>query len=314
MSEYLYIDHKECQLKICSRALQIRHPDRPVASIPLHLLQHLVIACDLSISSGLLQRLGAEGITVSLINQRGKHSIDCISHEHGNYQRRLNQYALVLNPDRCLLWARHLVRHKISRQMRRLRDYVEWRPALKSKAALTYKQLNSLRLQCSEASEEQLLGLEGAASKTYFSFYARLIPKGFEFNGRNKRPPKDPVNALLSLSYSLLTSECSRALQKAGLDPAFGVFHKVAYNRPSLACDLVEVFRTDADYLVWRMLADQELRPHHFGQQLGACLLSKEGRKHFFPLYHYRMTQTYKRISRIARLLARRVTQGEMLS
>ena len=135
----------------------------------------------------------------------------------------------------------------------------------------------------------QLLGVEGSAARIYFKAYSSFFNSKWDFNSRNKRPPKDPVNALLSLGYTMLLREVDQTLQRVGLDPAFGFYHKTSHGRSSLACDLLELYRTQIDFFVYELLAEQVLKSEHFTYQLNACLLTKEGRSRFFPAYQKAM-------------------------
>ena len=102
------------------------------------------------------------------------------------------------------------------------------------------------------------------------------------FTGRNRRPPRDPVNACLSLAYTLLHTQAVQACSTAGLDPLFGFYHRPAIGRESLASDLIEPLRPAVDLWVWEQLRSRQLRPEHFSIDKGACLLGKAGRQHFY--------------------------------
>lgn len=172
---------------------------------------------------------------------------------------------------------------------------------------LAASRLAALRAEPAPADRAALLGYEGSAARVYFDAYQSLFSDRLAFCGRNRRPPRDPVNAVLSLTYSMLTSECARALAAVGLDPAFGIYHQTDYGRPSLACDLVELVRTRADHFVWRLFAEQQLREHHFSRQLNAVLLNKEGRAIFFPRYQLDLKGCRKLIQRHARQWVRQL-------
>ncbi|MCG6659401.1 CRISPR-associated endonuclease Cas1 [Halomonas campisalis] len=310
MSRHLYLDHANTQLALDGRSLTVKVPERPVAHVPLHLLERVTIVADIEVSTRLLHRLSSAGITITLLSPRSKsQATECLTPIHGNHGRRLQQYALVLDDARCLTWARLLVRWKVKAQRHQLLRFAARRGAEAGRCRRAERELALLQKQVSDADAQQLLGLEGSAARAYFGVFQRLVPASLGFSGRRKRPAPDPVNALLSLTYSMLTSECSRALQLAGLDPAYGVYHRVGYGRPSLACDLVELVRPQADHFVWRLVARQDLRAHHFTRQLGACLLKKEGRGIYFPCYEVRLAPCRRHIHRLARRLCQRWEQ-----
>ncbi len=180
---------------------------------------------------------------------------------------------------------------------------------------------------------EELLGIEGTAARLYFRAFAGMIKADeesdasafpFDFNGRNRRPPKDPVNALLSLGYSLLAKDFTIACYAVGFDPLMGFFHQPRFGRPALALDLMEPFRPlIVDSAVLNAINTRMVTPKHFLAAGESVALSPEGRKAFYrsyelrmdtlvthPLFDYRVT--YRRLLEIqARLLAR-VIEGEI--
>ncbi len=129
---------------------------------------------------------------------------------------------------------------------------------------------------------EALRGLEGAGAAAYFEGFAELLPARLHFNGRNRRPPRDPANALLSLGYTLLHAEAVLALYGAGLDPFIGFYHALDFGRESLACDLVEPLRVDVDQHALMLFRSEKLRPEDFSSTQSGCLLGKAGRARFY--------------------------------
>jgi CRISPR-associated protein Cas1 len=139
-----------------------------------------------------------------------------------------------------------------------------------------------------------LLGTEGQAAALYFSQFNRMIKaptpgSGFDFKARNRRPPRDPVNALLSFGYALLLKDCFSALCTVGFDPYYGFFHSSKHGKPSLALDLMEEFRAIiADSVVLNLVNNGSLTPRDFLVYREACQLTEEGRKRFFQAYEQR--------------------------
>ena len=130
-----------------------------------------------------------------------------------------------------------------------------------------------------------LRGLEGSAAAAYFAGFQRLFADSLDFNGRNRRPPRDPVNAFLSLSYTLIHNEAVRACHGAGLDPLLGFYHEPTYSRESLACDVIEPLRPHVDHWAWRLFRKRMLSASHFSRDGQSCLLNKNGRQTFFEDY-----------------------------
>ncbi len=130
-----------------------------------------------------------------------------------------------------------------------------------------------------------LRGIEGAAARAHFSGLAAVLPPSLGFTGRNRRPPRDPANACLSLAYTLLHAEATGVAHAAGLDPLLGFYHRPAFGRESLASDLIEPLRAEVDLWVWTLFRDRDLREDHFTFDKGACLLGKAGRQGFYAAW-----------------------------
>jgi CRISP-associated protein Cas1 len=152
---------------------------------------------------------------------------------------------------------------------------------------------------------EGLRGVEGAAQAAYFRAYTALFPEALGFHNRNRRPPCDPVNACLSVGYTLAHFEAVRAAHAAGLDPFLGFFHEIAFGRESLACDLIEPVRPGVDAWVWEMFRSRGLRGEHFTVDKGACLLEKAGRARFYERFKPFLDSAANRLRGYCRLLAR---------
>jgi CRISPR-associated protein Cas1 len=139
-----------------------------------------------------------------------------------------------------------------------------------------------------------LLGTEGQAAALYFSQFGRMLKafapgREFDFKTRNRRPPRDPVNALLSFAYAMLLKDCFSALCTVGFDPYFGFFHVSRHGKPSLALDLMEEFRAViADSVVLTLINNESLHPKDFLMWREACQLTEDGRKRFFQAYEQR--------------------------
>ena len=185
--------------------------------------------------------------------------------------------------------------------------------------------LKSLSLKAAATvSIPELLGIEGAAARDYFGNLPKLLKTqqslpgiGFSFHGRNRRPPRDAVNCLLSFLYSLLTKELTATTFAIGFDPYLGFFHRPRFGRPALALDLAEEFRPlVADSTVLTLVNNGEIRPTHFTVRAGGVSLTSEGRKKVFRAYERRLEVevthpefeyrvTYRRVIEVqARLLA----------
>jgi CRISPR-associated protein Cas1 len=245
---------------------------------------------------------------------------------HKNVELRRNQYAAAADEGRSLSLAARFVEAKIKNSRTLLR---------RNGIGVPDEALDRLADLAKEAvkaeSQESLLGLEGLAARIYFSqFSSMLKPKGegavaqFDFTGRNRRPPRDPVNAMLSYAYSLLAKDFTVTAQAVGLDPYLGFYHQPRYGRPSLALDLMEEFRPlIGDSVVIGLINNGEITSKDFISRGGAWSLTPEGRRTFLTAYDRRMDQlvthplfgysiSYRRILEVqVRLLGRHLA-GEL--
>lgn len=300
----VYIDRRDMQLDYAQGQLILRTPDAPPKSLPLTQLTGLVIKGGVQINSTLLMQIAQNGGSTLLLGGRGQRGEAVVSaFTHGDATRRLGQYRAVLDPVTALQVARILVRAKIAGQRKVLRDAMKLRPDQRLSLFAADKALvNATRNLARATGVEQLRGMEGAAGAAWFEGYRSLFADSLAFNGRNRRPPRDPVNAALSLAYTLAHHDARAVLIRVGLDPMLGALHDPSHGRDSAACDLCEVARPHAERLVWRLFADQTLRSSDFETHNSAVLLKKAGRAAFYEAYEAQAPAVRKRMARLARM------------
>lgn len=284
----LYIDHQGMRLEAQGGALVLRgtEAERP-RSVPLVLLERVVVHGEAEISTGALGRMAEAGVGCLILSGRQSWRTACLlGRPHRDVRIRLAQYQMTLDSAAAAAWARLWVRGKLRAQQRLLRAGQRARPEHRTllTAALATLDVIEGRLQA-PLPLATLRGLEGAAAAAYFPALARLFARALGFEGRNRRPPRDPVNAVLSLGYTLLHFEAVRTAQAAGLDPLLGCLHEPAYGRESLACDLIEPLRPRLDGWAWGLFRSRQLRQEHFAYDKGACVLHKAGRRHFYEAW-----------------------------
>jgi CRISPR-associated protein Cas1 len=233
---------------------------------------------------------------------------------HNNGILRVKQYEKSLSPF-SLEIATVIVKRKVEGQKVFLLNVRESRSDLRfpmtNAAGVLEKILGTLNTQSVEM--ETLRGLEGGASATYFQAFTKMFPESLEFKKRNRRPPEDPVNAMLSLCYTLLHYEMVREIEVIGLDPTIGFYHQFDYGRESLACDLVELYRTDVDRFIWKIFREREFTIRDFSteDERPGCYLKKESRKRFYPLYEEWAKGIRPQLVNEVRTLAVRIVDGQ---
>jgi CRISPR-associated protein Cas1 len=266
-----------------------------------------------TLQSGLLARLADGGIGVLVLggwNGNKVASVQGSSHNDG--ARRIGQYRRYDDLEWRRLWSYRLVLAKLQAQSRLIQRAIVLRPDLRHPLTATRDRLKSARSRLREEtglSIDSLRGIEGAAAVAYFGGLAELMPESLGFRGRNRRPPRDPVNAALSLGYTLLHYEAVRACQVVGLDPVIGYFHELAFGRESLASDLIEPLRPRLDGWVWEQFRARNLTDAHFVREGDACLLGKAGRTHFFRAYEPFARPVRRMLRRFAGKLAARLSE-----
>jgi CRISPR-associated endonuclease Cas1/CRISPR-associated protein Cas4 len=221
---------------------------------------------------------------------------------HRNVEVRTAQYRMSFDEASCLRFAKELVAAKIANQRTILRR--NWRGEPDARQSVLDHLAAARRSVDSVSTISALLGIEGDAAATYFRAFAGLIkaPDGkrdqsgelspFRFDARNRRPPTDPVNAMLSLAYAMLTRHLTIALASVGLDPYRGFYHAPRYGRPALALDIMEPFRSIiADSVVLSAINTGEVGPNDFVAAVTGTGLTQSGRRRFVEAFERRLSQ-----------------------
>lgn len=306
----LYLDRKNLALELDGQAIALYENEVKQSTVPLHLLERVVIYGNVQLESRVLAALSERAIgVVFLAGRSGKLSAMLAAKSHNDVSRRLGQYRLSLDESLRIDLARRLVVIKVREQRKVLQEALLKRldqRLILTKAIKTLGDiLQSLRNAKENCSLPVLRGFEGAAAAVYFAAFTQLFPASLNFTGRNKRPPPDPVNACLSLGYTLLHYEAIRACQTVGLDEMLGFYHDVSFGRESLACDLMEPLRPFLDAWVWELFRERLLRSEHFSEEQGRCLLQKAGRNCFYAFFESRVKPLRRLLRRYAYVLAR---------
>ncbi len=264
--------------------------------VPIHNLEGIICFGQVSCSPFLLGLCAEKGVGVSFLTERGRFMARMQGPVSGNVLLRKAQYRWSDDPEKSAFIARSVVAGKIANSrtalLRGAREYdvPEVSLALGEQARRLGHLLETLE---KEQPLETLRGIEGEAGKAYFSVFDHFIvaqKKDFVFTGRNRRPPMDRVNALLSFVYTLLVHDLRSALEGVGLDPGVGFLHRDRPGRPSLALDMMEEFRPMlADRLVLTLINRQQVKPKGFTQtESGAVTMDEDTRKEVLTAWQKR--------------------------
>ncbi|WP_019570830.1 CRISPR-associated endonuclease Cas1 [Thioalkalivibrio sp. ALE11] len=311
----LYVDRRDLELRLEGRTLVLYVEARREQQVPLALLERVVlVGASIRLSSRVVLTLVNAGIDLLFLPTRGRQGATPVAGPlHGNAGTRVAQARLSAHDPFCRREATRLVRAKLRRQRLWLRRHARHRPEHGRAVRRATEHLNEALARLDDGPPPELgrlRGIEGSAARVYFECLTELVPDGLDFPGRRRRPPPDPLNATLSLAYTLLHFDAVRAARIAGLDPAVGFLHEIAHGRESLASDLIEPLRPLADAWALERFAQRDLRPDHFHTDQGAMRLGKAGRARFFRAWEDRAPLARRYLARTTRRLARAVREA----
>lgn len=282
----LYVDRRGVELEADGPALVFRENGARVGTIPLAPLSRIFLHGDVRLQSSLLGKLGERGIGVVVLSGRKAEPTMLLARPHNDAARRISQYRLSLDEGFCLQFARLIVTGKVSSQRDFLAQRRETDFGHRYELSLALRKLDEILPQIdAKGTAASLRGIEGAAAAAYFEGLAAIAPPRLNFHHRNRRPPRDPLNAVLSLGYTMLHAEAVLALYGAGLDPFIGFYHALDFGRESLACDIVEPLRVEVDAFALDVFRRDVLRVEDFSMTESGCLMGKAGRTRFYEAW-----------------------------
>ena len=295
----LYVQAPRAYLRKIGERMVVETEDAKV-EVPMVEISQVSLFGPVSVTTPALHALMRAEIPVSWFSTGGWFLGHTISTGNGNVAVREAQFRTAFDKNLCLAFARDLVAAKIRNSRTILRR--NWRgdqEPKEKKEALTRLKHMAERSSLAKT-QQQLLGIEGEAAATYFRCFGKMLAHtsddrriaNFSFATRNRRPPTDPVNALLSLAYALLTRVFTTAISATGLDAYMGLYHRPRHGRPALSLDLMEPFRSViADSCVIQAVNNGEIKANDFVFNGPACSLKPKGRKAFIATFERRMEQ-----------------------
>lgn len=316
----VYVQGHGHSVGLKGEVLEIRAKGKVLNEVRLIEIAQLSLYGNVQLSAQALRELAARDVPIAHLSYGGWLTAVTTPPPHKNIDLRRRQFATATDPAACLRLAQAFIVGKIRNARTLLRRNARDLP----EGVLHQLAVARRRAEGCEAIDS-LLGIEGAAAREYFSYFAQMFKPGagesapaFEFTARNRRPPRDPVNALLSFLYALLSKEMLVTLVGVGFDPYLGFYHQPRYGRPALALDLMEEFRPlVADSVAIGLINTGELRPTDFIARTGAVALTESGRRRVIDAYERRLDTlvthprfgyavSYRRIMEVqVRLLAR---------
>jgi len=295
----LFLTQDKSYLFKDGESIGVKIPDQTPRRFPIHNIGSIVCLANVMCTPSLMEHCVNNNTSISFLSPYGKFRARVTGAVSGNVLLRKEQFRWSDSMEKSAWISRYFILGKIQntrtslvrsrREHKEIDNNGEFTSAIRRLAELSAELKEGKPL-------DDYRGIEGIAANVYFEVFKQLIFKNtndFHFTHRNKRPPRDRVNALLSFTYTLLLNDVRAALETVGLDPAVGFLHRDRPGRPSLALDLMEEFRPFfADRLVLSLINTQRIKTNHFEKSSsGGVYLNKDGRKLFLSQYQERKQQ-----------------------
>ncbi len=285
---YLYVTENGANINIDGGYFVVNYKNGLIHKIPKETLESVALFGNVSITTPCVREFLKKGIGVSYFSKNGAYYGRLESTSHKNTERLKKQIYLSDDDAFALSFDKKIIRSKINNQIVVLRRY--------TKNNSTEEYIKDMRIYLNKIelvqTYNQLIGYEGAAAKSYFAALSKIIKPEFKFNGRNRRPPKDAFNSMISLGYTLLMYEIYGEIENRGLTPYCGFLHKDNERHPTLASDLMEEWRAViVDSVVLSLIQGNEIGTEHFiyDEDNGAVYLNSEGMKIFIKKYENKL-------------------------
>ena len=287
----LYLNEQQAVVKKRDQYLIVQYPDKRKVEVPLINVSQVVVSGDVTLTTPALHTLLEHGIEVCFLSFYGQFRGRLSPPVAKNAFLRRDQYRVHTNLPVALQAAQACVTGKLEnmrtmllRANRTLQDDEV------TKATVMLR--NAINQVPGTSTVGSLLGVEGNGSAAYFGVFRKLLRDPMNFVRRRRRPPTDPINAMLSLGYTLLAHQVAGAIQVVGLDPYVGFLHQPRHGRPVLALDLMEEFRPIlVDSVVLNIVNHRILSMKDFHEELGVVLLKPEARKTFYTKFEERLQE-----------------------
>ena len=292
----LYIQTQGAYLRLERETLKVEIEKELKLKVPLHHLGGIFAFGNVLFSPFLIHKCAEDGRNLVWLSEYGRFKARIAAATRGNVLLRQAQHRGVNCSETSLAVARQIIAAKLQNA-----SSVVKRASREAKTKSDRDTLNftagshqeGIKNAESASDLAQLRGIEGYGAKTYFGSFTQMIRQNrdaFAFTGRSKKPPRDPINALLSFTYTLLVNDCVSACEGVGLDPQLGFIHAVRPGKPALALDLMEELRSAlADRLVLTLINQKQIKPDNFTERPGGAIyLDEKGKKTLLTAYQKR--------------------------
>ena len=291
----IYITKQGSILRHSDKSLIIEYQKEKVEQIPLLYVDRILIFGNIQVTTQTIGLLLENGIDLSFFSYRGKLKGNLCSNKSKNVFVRLAQVEKFKDKNFKISLIREIVRGKLNNQLKLVKKYSyyyekeDFSSEIKTIEKVTEELDNRIEV-------DELMGLEGAGSVAYFKFFSKVMKGDFVFEGRKYYPSTDPINAMLSLGYTMITNEISGLLEANSFDPYIGFFHGIRYGRQSLPLDLVEEFRQPVvDNFTLKLINKKVFTKVDFEiNNDGSCYFTEASLKTYFSKYEDLMNKIVK--------------------
>jgi CRISPR-associated protein Cas1 len=291
---FIYVTEQGALLKKSGQRLIVEKDGEKLADVPASKVEGVLFFGNVQFTTQAVRLMLEQDIELALFSGRGKLLGQLTSPLTKNIDLRQAQYAMKRDDNFTLSLSKTIVRGKLANGLEFLREFAHNHPETDLK-----EETSHLTALCTHADAQEsissLLGIEGAGARTYFAAFAKMVRHSFSFEGRRKRPAPDPINALLSLGYTMVYNEISSLLDGMGFDPYLGFYHQPRYGHATLASDLLEEFRVPlVDRLTLKLINNRIFQEDDFFTHAasGGVYLEQEPRKRYFAEYEQFVTRS----------------------
>lgn len=289
---YLYLCEHGATIGIEGGYFKVIHKDKSITKVPGETLETIALFGNNNLTTPCVQECLKRGIPVSFFSRNGAYFGRLQSTRHVNIIRQKKQIYLSDDPVFCLEFTKKILKAKTKNQVTILRRYM--RTSQKNISTSIEFMLRNIKKISTSENIDICKGYEGLIAREYFKCLSELMPETFKFKGRNKQPPRDSFNSMLSLGYTLLMYEIYGEIENAGLNPYAGFMHKDRERHPTLASDLMEEWRAVLiDSVVLSLVLGKEIPADEFwkDEETGGVFLSYDAMKIFLKKYELKMRQ-----------------------
>lgn len=238
----IYVKEQGALVQKSGESIMISKGVNTLLEVPVIQMENIALIGNVQITTQALHMLMEKGIDVSYFSYSGRYLGHAAAEASKNIFLRFQQYGFYLDEEKRLDMAKLIVRNKIQNQMALIRGH-RWENSEHDWKKDLEQMEKYQKTLIDKKSPNEVLGVEGICSNIYFGAFGQMLKCDFEFHGRNRRPPKDPVNVIISLAYTFLTKEMCSALDAESFETYLGFLHGIRYGRKSLALDMIEEFR-----------------------------------------------------------------------